>query len=372
MAGIYLHIPFCKKACNYCDFHFSTQHDLKSDLLAAMRKELVLRKEYLESQTIETIYFGGGTPSLLSADELMSLVGLITELHEVSKDAEITLEANPDDLTLEKLKEYKRYTPINRFSIGIQSFHERDLLYMNRAHNAQEALTSIKRAQDFGFENLTIDLIYGTPGLTDEDWLFNLDKVGELMLPHFSAYALTVEPKTALEHKIRKGLTAPLDEGQAASQFRLMSKRAESIGFEHYEISNFAKPGHRSRHNSNYWAGVPYLGVGPSAHSFIGNTRQWNVSNNPKYTKSLLIDGILPSESEILTADNLYHETVMTRLRTSDGLGLTQIKGYESHFLKQAEQFLSEGFMKEINPGQYALTLEGRFLADGIIAELFL
>ena len=248
-------------------------------MLQALVKELHLQKEYLKGQTIETIYFGGGTPSILPATDINLLLDTITQLHTVSADAEITLEANPDDLDKTKIQEL-RQTPVNRFSIGIQSFFDDDLLWMNRVHRAQEAEASVKRAQDAGFENITVDLIYGYPLLTDAKWKQNLDKVFELEVPHVSSYSMTVEPQTALASFIRNRKQPPMNEQQSAGQFSYLMEAMQIRGFEHYEISNFCKPGHYSRHNSNYWRGVSYLGIGPSAHSYNGRARQWNIANN--------------------------------------------------------------------------------------------
>ena len=288
MPGIYLHIPFCKKACYYCDFHFSTSPLLKDKMVAALRQEIMLQKSYLGSQRIETIYFGGGTPSLLSADEIQLLLAVITDNFDTAEDAEITLEANPDDLNPQKVKEL-RQTLVNRFSIGIQSFYEEDLKWMNRAHTASEAESAVKRVQDAGFENITADLIYGYPLLSNPKWQNNIQKLLEFKIPHVSSYSMTVEPATALASFISKGKQQPMNESQSAEQLTILIEDLTTAGFEHYEISNFALPGRYSKHNSNYWKGVSYLGIGPSAHSFNGETRQWNIANNAKYIE--LIEG---------------------------------------------------------------------------------
>src|SRR5471030_3212541 len=278
MAGIYIHIPFCKQACHYCDFHFSTSLKYKDELLQALVKEIRLQKDYLGGETVETIYFGGGTPSLLNADELNHLLTVITGLHTVPAGAEITLEANPDDLDKSKVAAY-RQTDINRFSIGIQSFFDEDLQWMNRVHRGAEAEAAVKRVQDAGFENITADLIYGYPHLTGEKWKYNLDKIFELGVPHVSSYSITVEPKTALAAFINKKQQQPLSDDQSATQFIALMDAMQAHDFEHYEISNFCRPGYYSRHNSNYWKGVKYLGIGPSAHSYSGAIRQWNIRN---------------------------------------------------------------------------------------------
>ena len=264
---IYFHIPFCKQACHYCDFHFSTSLKYKEDMLAAMQQEIVKRAHYLEDKKVRSIYFGGGTPSILDAEDILQLIGTVEKHFEISSDAEITLEANPDDLTGDKVKAL-RNTPINRFSIGIQSFYEEDLRWMNRAHNAQEADSSIKRVQDAGFENITCDLIYGYPLLTDEKWKSNMQKLLDLDIPHISSYSMTVEKKTALAHFVKEGKTPAMSDAQSAEQMLMLIETLTSNGFEHYEISNFAKKGRYAKHNTNYWKGKHYLGIGPSAHSF--------------------------------------------------------------------------------------------------------
>jgi len=314
MAGIYIHIPFCKQACYYCDFHFSTSLKYKDELIQALIKEIKLQKDYLAGETVETVYFGGGTPSVLNADEINILLNTITNLHTVSANAEITLEANPDDLSKEKLQAL-RQTSLNRLSIGIQSFFDEDLAWMNRAHRANEAESSVKRAQDTGFENITADLIYGYPLLTDQKWKYNLDKIFALDIPHVSSYSMTVEPRTALASFIKTKKQQPMDEQQSAEQFILLMDAMQAHGFEHYEISNFCKPGNYSRHNSNYWKGVKYLGLGPSAHSYNGETRQWNVANNAKYIVALEKSEI-PAETETLSEANRLNEYIMTSLRT--------------------------------------------------------
>ena len=286
MAGIYLHIPFCKQACHYCDFHFSTSMKMKDDFVNALRKEIAMQKDYLKGEPVETIYFGGGTPSLLSYEELMMLLEEVHKHYALIDHPEITLEANPDDLTPKKLKELQR-TSVNRLSIGTQSFHAEDLQFMNRAHTSEEAIACIKNAQDADFENLTIDLIYGTPTLSDEGWIKNLETAYSLDIPHLSCYCLTVETKTALADFIRKGKAQDVDEKKSSKHFELLLNEMKKHHYEQYEISNFCKDNKYSKHNSSYWLGMKYLGLGPSAHSYNGTTRQWNVSNNAKYIKSI-------------------------------------------------------------------------------------
>ncbi len=372
MAGIYLHIPFCKQACHYCDFHFTTSLQYKAELLQAMHRELDLQKTYLQGETIETIYFGGGTPSLLEGGELQALLDKVTGLHTVASDAEITLEANPDDLTPTKLKAL-RQTPVNRFSVGIQSFFDEDLKWMNRAHHAAEAESSVKRAQDTGFENITVDLIYGYPLLTETKWKTNTDKVFELGVPHVSAYSMTVEPDTALASFIRKKAQPPMNEEQSSEQFLQLMDAMQLHGFEHYEISNFCKPGHYSRHNANYWKGVKYLGIGPSAHSFNGEARQWNMANNAKYIESLS-ENKVPAEIELLSEKDRLNEYVMTSLRTIWGLNLQKLEtiaaGSSTELLKPARPFFEKEWIVQREKNIF-LTQTGKLYADHIAAGLF-
>ncbi|MCW3121791.1 MAG: hemW [Flavipsychrobacter sp.] len=373
-AGIYLHIPFCKQACVYCNFHFSTSLRGKDEVLQAILKEIEMRREYLQGTTVETVYLGGGTPSLLSADEINLIFDTILKYHPVDHIKEFTLEANPDDLDKNYLKSL-RSTPINRFSIGVQSFREEDLLYMKRAHNAQEADYAIKTAQDAGFTNLSIDLIYGTPGLTDAAWKQNLAKVTELGIPHFSSYALTVEDKTALQQAIQKKKAVPVDPEQAAGQFEILMEQAAAMGYDHYEISNLARPGHHAIHNTNYWRGMHYLGIGPSAHSFDGATRRWNVANNALYAKNILQEHTVPHEEEKLTAIEHLNEYIMTSLRTMWGCDLDKIAREwddtcatmvekSSHLCREKKWLTQEG-------RKLVLTNEGKLFADRIAAEMF-
>ena len=286
MAGIYIHIPFCRQACHYCNFHFSTSLKYKDEVIAAILCELEMRKDYLQGAEITSIYLGGGTPSLLGQADIEQIFNQISRLFSLANPIEITLEANPDDLSPQKVK-MLRTTPINRFSIGIQSFFEEDLQFMNRAHNAEEAVKCIQEVQRAGFENITIDLIYGAPTTTDQHWVQNLQIALDLRVPHISSYCLTVEEKTALAHFVATGKVSELDENQAERQFTMLVRTLESAGFDHYEISNFALPGRYAQHNTGYWMGMPYLGVGPSAHSFDGLSRQWNVANNAAYLKAV-------------------------------------------------------------------------------------
>jgi oxygen-independent coproporphyrinogen III oxidase len=373
MAGIYIHIPFCKQACNYCDFHFSTSMKMKSSFVKALVQEIELRKGDLGNQILSSIYIGGGTPSLLSSSELKSIFEKLKACFTISSDAEITLEANPDDLTFDKIEDLK-LSPINRLSIGVQSFRDEDLKFMNRAHSTAEALQSIKMCQEAGFNNLSIDLIYGTPGMTNEAWRANLSTCFRLNVPHVSSYALTVEENTALYHQIAKSKTAPVSEKQSVAQFEILMQEMDKQGYEQYEISNFCKPNSYSRHNSSYWKKDHYLGLGPSAHSFIGNKRLWNVSNNVKYIKSLS-ENILPIQEEELSVQDQYNEYVMTSLRTIWGCSINYlIENFSdelAHYFKEGvgKYLLSEDVI-EID-GVYTLTSKGKFLADGIASDLF-
>jgi oxygen-independent coproporphyrinogen III oxidase len=373
MAGIYLHIPFCKQACNYCNFHFSTSLRSKNALINGILKEIELQKDYLQEAELSSIYFGGGTPSLLDVQELQAIFGQINRFFKVSTDAEITLEANPDDLTISKLSDFKEKTPINRLSIGIQSFSNEDLLWMNRAHNAEEANQCVENAQKVGFENLTVDLIYGTPTTSDAQWEDNIQRVLAYNIPHISCYCLTVEDKTSLAKQVKNGLKSPIDEEKAARQFDYLVKTLGENGFEHYEISNFAKPDRYARHNTNYWKSVPYLGIGPSAHSFNGHTRQWNIANNAQYIKALEAD-FLPFEIENLTDRDRYNEYVMTSMRTIWGCDLGKIAAFgqkfEDYFLLEIKKHLAKGTVQK-KEANYVLTSKGKFFADGISSELF-
>ena len=373
MAGIYIHIPFCKQACNYCDFHFSTSMKMKVDFVKAIIQEIELRKDVFANKFISSIYFGGGTPSLLSKEELDMIFEKLYKSFTIDADAEITLEANPDDLNFDKILQLKD-TPINRLSIGVQSFRDEDLKYMNRAHTAIEAINSIKVAQDLGFQNITIDLIYGTPGMSNEDWKYNLRKSFALNLPHISSYALTVEEKTPLYYQILKKNIDAVDEQQSANQFKILMDEMLSYGYEQYEISNFCKDNSYSRHNSSYWKKNHYLGLGPSAHSYFGNSRLWNVSNNVKYIKALSASR-LPLSKENLNTQDMYNEYVMTSLRTKWGCSLIEIekdysRSYLNYFKVQIKGHEMNGYIIE-NKGVYTLSEKGKLIADRITSDLF-
>lgn len=377
MSGIYIHIPFCKQACFYCDFHFSTSLKKKDELINALVRELELRKDEFKNQTVETIYFGGGTPSLLSNKELKLLIDSVYENYKVVENPEITLEANPDDLTEKRIHELAD-SQINRLSIGIQSFFEDDLQSMNRAHNSQEAKECLSIATQF-FDNITIDLIYGIPNMSLEKWNQNLQMAFGFGVHHISSYALTVEPKTALDTFIKKGDYPPIDEVLALEHFNHLIAETQKQGFVHYEISNFGKSNYFSKHNTSYWQGKPYLGIGPSAHSFSGTQRSWNVSNNTKYITSIL-NHTLPNTIETLTIKDQYNEYVMTGLRTVWGVSLDKVEhdfglDYKNHLLKNAQQFIENQLLvtlKNNNMSTLTTTQKGKFLVDGIASELFL
>lgn len=373
MAGIYIHIPFCRQACHYCDFHFSTSLKSKPALLKAMGKEIILRQPYLKGQEIETIYFGGGTPSLLEVSELQLLLDSLRKSYKINKDAEVTLEANPDDITPEKARSWNS-AGINRLSIGIQSFSDEDLQYMNRCHTSAEGLESIRICREAGFDNLTIDLIYGTPTMSDKQWRQNLECAIETGVTHISSYCLTVEKGTALYNKVRSGNTKAPEEEQGIKQFLVLRDMLGQAGFQQYEVSNFCKPGKHSRHNSNYWKARSYLGLGPSAHSFDGSSRQWNVSNNYSYISSLEKD-ILPFEREQLSLDQQYNEYVLTRLRTIWGCELPKLLSeyglkHYSHFMTQLKKLDSRYYL--LKDEVLTLTGEGLLMADSISSDLMI
>ncbi len=381
MAAIYIHIPFCKKACHYCNFHFSTTTHYKDELIAAMLQEIELQKNYLHTP-IETIYFGGGTPSILSVLELGSILQCLKKHFTLIPNIEITLEANPDDINETTAKQWHSLG-INRLSIGIQSFVEADLLWMNRAHNVHQAIQSIKLAKQYGINNISIDLIYGIPNLTNQQWLTNIETAINLGIQHLSCYALTVEPNTALHTMIGKQKVAPIDENKAAEQFEILMQYAATNGLEHYEISNFATAGYRSKHNSSYWHGVPYLGIGPSAHSYNGISRQWNVANNNLYTKALQAKQ-LPYEIEILTPTQIANEYIMTALRLKEGLHLCTLcskfntssttekssDAIENFVVAKAQKYIDAKLVVH-NNGYLLLTNAGKLRADGIASDLF-
>jgi oxygen-independent coproporphyrinogen-3 oxidase len=372
MAGIYLHIPFCKKACHYCDFHFSTSLQQELPVIHAMERELALRKSFL-NETVDTIYFGGGTPSLLLPERISFLLDAIYNHFPISEQPEITLEANPDDVSPARASAWKK-AGINRISLGIQSFQSHWLEWMNRAHNAEQSLQAITELQAAGFENISIDLIYGMPEQADVAWLEEIQMAIDLQVTHLSCYALTVEPRTALWHMIETGKAVTVDPDQQARMFLLLMDSLERAGYEHYEISNFAKPGKRSRHNSAYWKGKTYLGIGPAAHSFNGSRRMWNIQNNTSYT-SQIEAGVLPLTEENLTAIEQWNEYIMTSIRTMEGISLKRIA--EQFGVEQSEQlllhaatWLKRNLLQQTDE-HLCLTREGKLLADQIASDLF-
>ena len=372
MAGIYIHIPFCKQACYYCDFHFSTSMKRKDDIVNCIIKEIEIRRNELDSEIIEHIYFGGGTPSLLSQNEIDRIINAVYNHHEVHQP-EITLEANPDDLSEEKIKELAK-SKVNRLSIGIQSFFEHDLKLMNRAHNSEEAKKCLEIATQY-FDNISLDLIYGIPGASNEQWEENIDIALGFNVPHISSYALTVEPKTALANFVEKEIIPDVDDEQAQIQFFRLIEKLDAAGFIHYETSNFGKEGYLSRNNSAYWQGKNYIGLGPSAHSYNGRERSWNIRNNAKYVKAIQNDE-LPIEREILTVKDSYNEYVMTGLRTIWGISMDKVendygKKYRTYLENQSEKYIQEELLY-IHNGNLKTTKKGKFLSDGIASDLFM
>ena len=373
MAGIYIHIPFCKKACHYCNFHFSTQTQHIHSFVEALLNEIELRRDYINTP-IQTIYFGGGTPSLLSAEQIRSIIEKLQLNFDLSNLQEFTLEANPDDININKLADWNAIG-INRLSIGIQSFQKESLAWMNRAHEVNQSHQAIQMAQDAGFNNISIDLIYGTPHYTKEHLLADLKIIEDYKIPHVSCYALTVEEKTALHSMIEKGKIQNVVTEVQAEHFEIIVDYLNNIGFEHYEISNFAKPGNRSKHNSSYWKGIPYIGLGPSAHSYNGTSRQWNVANNALYMQSLE-KRELTFEIEQLDQAAQYNEYMMISLRCIEGFDLKYIessfgKAYGEHTQSVIQKLEAQDVLEQTNNG-YCLNKSAKFLADGIASEFFI
>jgi oxygen-independent coproporphyrinogen-3 oxidase len=373
MSGIYIHIPFCKQACHYCDFHFSTSLKKKDEMVLALAKEISLRATEFKDEVVETIYFGGGTPSILEIQDLRFLIDEVYRNYTVAENPEITVEANPDDLTETRIIELS-HNRINRLSIGIQSFFEDDLKLMNRAHNSAEAKKCLEIATQY-FDNFSIDLIYGVPSMSNEKWLQNIETALSFNVPHISSYALTVEPKTALNTFVQKGIIPPPDDEVAQEHFHLLVDKLEENGFIHYELSNFGKSTYFSKNNSSYWLGKKYIGIGPSAHSYNGISRSWNISNNTLYLKSIS-DNMLPSETETLTKTDRYNEYVMTGLRTIWGISLDRIerefgKSYLDYLNKQSYNYI-EDHLLFVDDNILRTTKIGKFLSDGIASDLFL
>jgi oxygen-independent coproporphyrinogen III oxidase len=374
LAGIYIHIPFCRQACTYCNFHFSVSLNNKEAMIQALVKEILLENNFIEDKKIETIYIGGGTPSLLSVVELKFIFDTIRQKFIVAADAEITLEANPDDINKNFLTQWKE-VGINRLSVGLQSFNEAELTWMNRAHNAAQSVQCLGDIEEAGFTNFSVDLIYGSPLQNNEDLKNNFDIVIKRNIPHISCYALTVENGTVLNKLIKAKKSPTINTDKQADQFHLLLEMMEKNGYEQYEISNFSKSGFRSKHNSSYWQGKPYFGFGPSAHSFDGiNKRRWNVSNNSLYIQSIE-KNIIPYEEEILTDNDIVNEYVMTSLRTIEGINIEIVEQKfgvknKERILLTAEKYLKQGKMVYQNAG-LQLTKEGKFFADGIAGDLF-
>ena len=371
-AVIYIHIPFCKQACHYCDFHFSTSMKQKEAMVLAIAKEIKMRKKELDKVPIAAIYFGGGTPSVLSTIAIVFLIEEVYKNYTVSENPEITLEANPDDLSKERIIELSK-SPINRLSIGIQSFFEDDLRMMNRAHNAKEAQECLAIATRY-FDNISIDLIYGVPAMSNERWQQNIKIALSYGVPHISSYALTVEPKTALQKLIQTGKIAPTDDDVAQAHFQILVKTLEANNFIHYELSNFGKENFFSKNNSAYWLGKKYIGIGPSAHSYDGVSRSWNVANNSLYLKAIQKNE-LPRETEILSITDRYNEYVMTGLRTIWGVSLDRIEkefgeNYLNYLKKQSRKFIDDGLLA-LDNAVLKPTQKGKFLTDGLASDLF-
>jgi len=373
MSGIYIHIPFCKQACHYCDFHFSTNLKYKAQIIDALCDELRFRESEYKNTSVQTIYFGGGTPSVLDIHEVEKILEVVDDHYQVNERAEITLEANPDDLTLEKIMELSK-TRINRLSIGVQSFFEEDLKLMNRAHSAEEAQACIEEAVKY-FPNISIDMIYGIPGMSNDRWRENLYKAISLKIPHISSYALTVEENTALKSFIEKGIVPQVEDEVAQEHFNILLDVMQLHSFENYEFSNFGKQGFFSENNTAYWTGKSYIGIGPSAHSFDGKRRGWNISNNVKYMKAIQA-GKLPMEIEELTLVDQYNEYIMTGLRTIYGVSLEKIErdygvNFKDYLLKQAQEYLKDHLLY-LDGDTLLVTRKGKFLSDGIASELFM
>lgn len=372
MSGVYIHIPFCKQACHYCDFHFSTSMKKKDEMVLALAKEISMRKNEFDNKIVETIYFGGGTPSVLSNDEINFLISEVYKNYKVIENPEITVEANPDDLSAQRILELSK-SPINRLSIGIQSFFEEDLKMMNRAHNSAEAKKCLEEATKY-FANISLDLIYGIPGMSDEMWRQNIQTALDFGIPHISSYALTVEPKTALSKLIQTGKIAEPQDETASNHFMILVEMLQKNGFIHYELSNFGKENYFSKNNSAYWLGKKYIGIGPSAHSYDGEKRGWNMANNSLYIKAIQ-NNELPIETEILTISDRYNEYIMTGLRTIWGVSLERIENefgleYLNYLKKQARKFLNDNLLL-IENNILKPTPKGKFLTDGIASDLF-
>lgn len=372
MSSLYIHIPYCKRVCYYCDFHFSVAMKNKDKLINSLKQELLMRKDYLGNAPLQSLYFGGGTPSVLEISEIEDVLNTVYALHSINSDAEVTFEANPDDLTREYLTGL-RNLGINRLSIGVQSFHDKDLTWMNRRHNAAEAEHCIKLSQDCGFSNINIDLIYGLPTLSPDLWLKNLEKFVALEIPHLSAYHLTIEPKTVLGIWKKRGKVSEIAEEDSLKEFNMLVDFTSSHGYEHYEISNFCKDGKYSRHNLNYWMQGTYLGTGPSAHSYDGKSRQWNIAVNDTYIRNIT-QGLSYFDKEELSLSEQFNDYLLTHLRTRWGIQFDEVKGrfgedYFSHLQKELSRYNKSDVLHIDNNGA-ALTTKGKLVADRVISEL--
>lgn len=372
MSGIYIHVPFCKRKCGYCSFYSTTRLELKAGYLQAVQKELQQRHDYLNGEQVQTIYFGGGTPSLLEPTEIQSVIDTIKQLHSVADNPEITVEANPDDLTLAYISQLAQ-TIVNRLSIGIQSFDDEMLVLMNRRHTAQQAIDAVRNCQQAGYGNISVDLIYGLPRMTADDWRRQLDTVAGLGVQHLSAYHLSYEEGTAFGLKLKRGQLAEVSEDESLEQFEILTAWAKSADFEHYEISNFARPGLRSRHNSSYWDRTIYLGVGPAAHSYNRTTRSWNTANTSEYIKGIESDSCV-SEEEQLSPTDIFNDYVITALRTSSGIDMDYLEREQpqqmvEYMKHQAESFVTDGKL-EYSANHLKLTHSGIFVSDEIMESL--
>lgn len=373
MAGIYIHIPFCRKACHYCSFHFSTNLHLKSQLVNALKKELYLRKHEIHDMSIQSIYFGGGTPSVLSFKELEEILETIRNNYDLSEQVEVTIEANPEDISFESLKQWK-ILGINRLSVGIQSFIDRDLIYMNRSHDAQQSKEALKLISNSEFENVSIDLMFGLINSELEEWKENLDMVKSYRITHLSVYNLTIEEQTVFANWKAKKSLLELPESYQEDQFKYASEHLKARGFEHYEISNYSLPGYQSIHNTNYWKRVTYLGFGPSAHSYKNQQRYWNESNNSKYLKMIDSD-TFTQESESLDLYDIYNEMIMLGLRTSKGIEMKDIltlpKEIQTHFEAESKPLLKENILVK-DQNNITLTKNNWYISDSVASQLFI
>ena len=372
MAGIYIHVPFCKRKCGYCNFYSTTRLELKTSYLQTVKMELQQRRYYLNGEQVQTIYFGGGTPSLLEPAEIQSVIDTIKQLHSVAANPEITVEANPDDLTTAYIGQLAQ-TSVNRLSIGIQSFDDEMLVLMNRRHTAQQAIDAVKNCQQVGYGNISVDLIYGLPQMTADDWRRQLDNVARLNVQHLSAYHLSYEEGTAFGLKLKQHKLEEVSEDESLEQFEILTGWAKTAGFEHYEISNFAKPGFRSRHNSSYWDRTIYLGIGPAAHSYNRATRSWNSANTAEYIKGIE-SGSCVSEEEQLSPSDIFNDYVITALRTSSGIDMDYLEREQprqmvEYLKRQAESFVADGKL-EYAGNHLKLTHSGIFVSDEIMEEL--